>query len=125
MSKEHNIKLGQKAETIAAAFLKEKKIKILNQNYRTPVGEIDIIAKEKDTIIFIEVKARTSVYYGLPQEAVTHRKQKQIIKTAIWYLNEKQLHNQFKLRFDVISILLNNRQIKIEHIKNAFQAELD
>ncbi len=121
----HNIKIGQEAEATAVSFLKKKGFKILYKNYRTPVGEIDIIAKEKDTIVFIEVKARTSTYYGLPKEAVTAKKQQQIIKTALWYLKEKQLHNKSKIRFDVIAILLTNNKTKIEHIKEAFQAKND
>jgi len=123
MTKKHNIKLGQKAEKIAVSFLKKKNFKILHQNYKTPVGEIDVIAKERDTIIFVEVKARTNINYGLPKEAVTYKKQKQIIRTAMWYLNEKEFFNCPKTRFDVISILFNNNQIDIEHIRAAFQVE--
>jgi len=123
MTKKHNIKLGQKAEAIAVSFLKKKGFNILCQNYRSSIGEIDIIAKERDIIVFIEVKARTNTYYGLPKEAVTYKKQQQIIRTALWYLNEKNFFNCPKTRFDVVSILFNNNQIDIEHIKAAFQVE--
>jgi len=123
MTKKHNIKLGQKAEAIAVSFLKKKGFNILCQNYRSSIGEIDIIAKERDIIVFIEVKARTNTYYGLPKEAVTYKKQQQIIRTAMCYLNKKQLYNQSKIRFDVISILFTDNQPKIEHIKAAFQGE--
>ncbi len=120
----HNIKLGQQAELLASSFLKKKGFKIIQKNYRSSIGEIDIIAKEKDTLVFVEVKARTNTHYGLPKEAVTYKKQQQIIRTAMWYLNEKHIHTHSKIRFDVISILID-KQPKIEHIKAAFQVETE
>jgi len=110
--------LGSKGEEIAAVFLKQKGYKILCRNYSTPLGEADIIARDKDTIIFVEVKARSSDAFGQPFEAVNHRKQEKLKKIALYYLK----HNRIELpvRFDVVSILSMNGKKEINHIVEAF-----
>jgi putative endonuclease len=98
-------------------------MKILERNFRTPVGEIDIIAQKRAWLVFVEVKTRRGAAFGLPQEAVNLRKQRQIIRTAQWYL---QQHRQAKLqpRFDVVAVLCqSDGRIEISHIPNAFLAE--
>ncbi|MGE5380230.1 MAG: YraN family protein [Methylocystaceae bacterium] len=112
--------LGQLGEEIAVRHLKNLGYNILQQRYRTAQGEIDIIANYQGTLIFIEVKARTSTRYGLPSEAVTYHKQTKIRQTALAYLQaEKPRYND--LRFDVISLLFDTSgQHQLEHIKNAF-----
>ena len=107
--------LGRVGERKAVKFLKNKGFKILKTNYKSPFGEIDIIAQEKDTIVFVEVKARSGVEYGRPSEAVDKRKQQRYYKIATYYLQrEKKMDSQ--CRFDVIEI--ENSQIN--HIFNAF-----
>ena len=95
-------KTGTAYEVIAAEYLKKQGIQILEMNYRTFRGEIDIIGKEKDTLIFIEVKYRKNASYGQPWEAISVDKQKRICYVANYYL----LNNKWKwqIRFDVISI---------------------
>jgi putative endonuclease len=83
------------------------------------MGEMDIIGKEKDTLVFIEVKTRASTEFGPPQLAVNASKQRQLSKVALNYLNEKRL-NDVKARFDVVAILLGQKREEIELIKDAF-----
>jgi putative endonuclease len=84
------------------------------------MGEMDIIAKEKDTLVFIEVKTRTSTFFGPPQLAVHSSKQRQLSKVALNYLKEKRLEDA-KARFDVVAILLGQKKEEIELIKDAFE----
>ena len=109
---------GKKSEIIASQFLKEKGYKILETNHKNKVGEIDIIAQDKDYLVFVEVKARLSRAFGDPLEAVDFRKQQKIRKTAELYLIMKRKTNT-NCRFDVISIL-GNENPEITHIENAF-----
>jgi putative endonuclease len=111
--------LGKKGEDKALRFLKKNGYRIIEQNYVCKMGEMDIIAKEKDTLVFIEVKARTSMAFGPPQLAVTPFKQRQLSKVALHFLKEKKLEDM-KARFDVVAILLPPEKEKIELIRNAF-----
>jgi putative endonuclease len=106
---------GNIGENVAVKFLKDKKYQILAQNYKNKIGEIDIIAKEKDTIVFIEVKSRESTKFGMPREAVTGYKQNKIRTVALSYLQQKKMLNA-QIRFDVIEYLDG----KITHIENCF-----
>ena len=118
MSKQR-IATGKSGEEAAAAFLEKNGYTVLERNFRTRLGEIDIVAREKDVLCFIEVKARKSEAFGLPQEALTPAKQGQIIKTALAYLKIKRLFD-CKARFDVVWVQLFRDQTKIGVIKNAF-----
>ncbi len=112
--------LGQNGEEIAAALLGENGYRILARNYRCKCGEIDIIAKQGDTLVFLEVKTRTGMAYGSPSAAVTLKKQRQISRTAQYYL---AVHNLFDApaRFDVVSVIITPHQLpRIEIIANAF-----
>ncbi len=111
---------GKDAETIAAKYLKKAGYKILEKNYRSGGGEIDLIAKDKNTIVFVEVKARKSDRYGHPKEAVTYRKQRKISMTALSYLKETKQENK-SARFDVVAMIIKNDKTVIEVIKNAFE----
>lgn len=106
---------GTEAEEAACKFLKEKGYKILARNYSAPAGEIDIIAAHKDTLVFVEVKARAGASFGGPLAAVTQAKQRKIANTAVLYIKEKGLKYS-NIRFDVAAVIQNN----IEHIENAF-----
>ena len=113
-------KFGAKGESLAAWYLKKNGYKIIEQNYRTQLGEIDIIAKEKKTLVFVEVKARRSTRFGNPKLAVTPKKQRKISMVALYYLKTT---NQIsaKARFDVVAITSNRDQPQIEIVKNAFE----
>jgi len=117
-----NISFGARGEDLAAEYLKQNSYKILARNFKTKLGEIDIIARDKDTICFVEVKARNSDRFGLPQESVSSFKQRQISKAALIFLKEHKLINN-KARFDVVSILFTENEHKIDLIKDAFALE--
>ena len=115
MAKDQNREKGKYFEEIARDFLKKKGYKILEQNYINKLGEIDIIAKFKKTIVFVEVKYRKNEYFGLPREAVNEFKQHKIRNIATSYLKSKKLLDS-ECRFDVVEILGD----KITHIENCF-----
>jgi putative endonuclease len=111
---------GKRSESLAAWYLRNKGYKIIEQNYRSRLGEIDIIAKEKKTIVFVEVKSRRSVRYGSPKWAVTPQKQRKISMVALYYLKATR-QTDVKARFDVVAITDNRDEPQIEIIKNAFE----
>jgi putative endonuclease len=117
--------LGKGGEDLAVDFLKKNGFEILERNYRYGHKEIDIIGKDKNTIVFIEVKTGRSKNFGSPQEWVNLKKQKNIIEVAQDYIQKNDCRN-FDFRFDVVAIELERRNRKfkecfaIEHIKNAF-----
>ena len=96
MSRTH-IELGESGEQLAVEFLSSKGYKILERNFKSKLGEIDIVAKDKKTICFIEVKTRSNLEKGLPQESITMRKQHQISKTALSYLKFKGFISEDKV----------------------------
>lgn len=118
MPKTH-IELGLKGEQTAVNFLKNNGYNIIGTNYRTKLGQIDIVAKQKRTICFVEVKTRKSKRFGKPCEAVNTYKQKKISQAAVMFLKEKRLLNR-PARFDVISICYFDVNPHVELIKNAF-----
>jgi len=112
-------KFGTKSENLAAWYLRENGYKIIEQNYRNRMGEIDIIAQDKKTIVFVEVKSRRSIRYGSPKLAVTPQKQRKISMVALYYLKTtKQI--DAKARFDVVAITSNRDEPQIEIVQNAF-----
>lgn len=114
--------LGKSGEDTAEQFLKGKGYRILERNFSLKIGEIDLIALDGDTVVFVEVKTRRTDGFGTPAEAVTRRKQDQIVKAALVYLSMKKLRD-VSCRFDVIGISLNSgTSPKIEHIQSAFDA---
>jgi putative endonuclease len=116
---EARLSLGAWGEEQAAAYLLRQGLKILACNFTTPVGEIDIIARSRRELIFVEVKTRRSQAFGSPCEAVGPRKQRQILRTAQWYLADSK--SPLQPRFDVIGVIPDNRGgARIEHIQAAF-----
>lgn len=113
--------LGQKGERAATSFLQTRGFVILDTNYRTPAAEIDIIAKDKNCVCFIEVKTRRSLKKGLPRESVNYSKQKKIIMGATFYLKGTGQMNS-RVRFDVVEVYVNDGKVDFYLIKNAFQA---
>ncbi len=121
MSKD-NLNLGILAEDKAEKFLKASGYRILQRNYKTKLGEVDIIAKDKDTLCFVEVKCRLSDRFGSGLDAVSRLKQKQISKAALSFLKERNLLDK-KARFDVVSLDSSGSEEKITLIKNAFELD--
>lgn len=110
--------IGYAAENQARQFLSQQGLTWITSNYRCRWGEIDLIMKDKDTIVFIEVRSRVSNEYGGAVESITMQKKKKIIKTASHYLVAKNLWDKCFTRFDVIS--LQGELNAMEWIKNAF-----
>lgn len=113
------VRLGEKGEGLAAKFLRKNGYKIIEQNYTTRIGEIDIIAMDGETLVFVEVKTRESLYYGRPFEAVTRLKRRKISNVAILYL--KRLKAVPPCRFDVVSIYHEQGRPEFELIQDAFE----
>ena len=114
-------KFGLASESLAVDVLKESGYRILARNYRTKMGEIDIIARDGDTIVFVEVKARRDGgLYGHPKYAVTRTKQQKISKVALYYLKGTGQIG-CRARFDVVAIVSRDGDFSCEVIKNAFE----
>ncbi|MEK7689110.1 MAG: YraN family protein [Deltaproteobacteria bacterium] len=114
------ISVGKKGESLAAEFLRKNGYRIVENNFRNRYGEIDIVAIEGKTVVFIEVKTKTNSKFGPPKMAVNLRKQRQLSKAALAYLTQKKLNNN-PARFDVIGISMIEDKTEIELIKNAFE----
>ena len=112
-------RFGKAGESLAVKKLVSSGYAILEKNYRARSGEIDIIAKDKETIAFVEVKSRKTKSYGSAKYSITPGKQRKISMAALAYLKHKKLMKS-KARFDVVIILADNNNHKIELIKNAF-----
>lgn len=122
---ERHLYFGKSGEETAVSFLKSRGYKILKRNYKTKLGEIDIIAKDGDTWVFVEVKTRHTDKAGLPFEALSTLKQRQISKAALAYLKENNLLDQ-KARFDAVSIIQAAQdKPRIDLLKNAFELDKD
>lgn len=106
---------GTEYEAVAAQYLKERGYEIICLNYRCRIGEIDIIAKDGEYLVFVEVKYRRNERMGSPFEAVDFRKQQKILKVSQWYLVEQRI-GDVPIRYDVVGIL--DKDVKL--IKNAF-----
>lgn len=120
--KKYNKDIGNYGENLALDYLNKNDYDILCKNFRTRNGEIDIICKFKDIIVFIEVKSRYSYTFGFPSEAVTYLKQKQIINLSKYFLIKNKLLN-YNCRFDVIEVCFNNNDnlYNINHLEDAFR----
>ncbi|EFR40450.1 TIGR00252 family protein [Selenomonas sp. oral taxon 137 str. F0430] len=116
-----NQTLGAQGEDRAAAYLTARGCIICERNFRVKSGEIDIIADDRGTLVFVEVKTRTGTQYGTPAQAVDFRKRNKIIQTAYWYLRQRQIDNR-PCRFDVIEVYAVRGDWQVRHIKGAFEA---
>jgi len=110
--------VGLKGEKIAGEFLIRKGYRILERNWRYRKAEIDIVAQKGMTLAIVEVKTRSSDYYGNPQDFVNSKKIKLLVEAANAYVLKKNL--DIEVRFDIIGILGTKHSFKIKHIKNAF-----
>jgi putative endonuclease len=118
MSKVDNRRKGFAGEEKAADYLRELGYTILEQNWYSKTGELDIVALDREALVFVEVKSRRDTAYGMPQQAVNGYKQRQIIKAALGYIKSKGIIDK-DIRFDIVSI--NGEDIEL--IENAFQSD--
>lgn len=110
---------GDYAEQLACTFLEQKGLVLIEKNYRTPFGEIDIIMRDKEYLVFIEVRYRRSDDFGGALESINWRKQQKLIRTATCYVQRKAFASELPTRFDAV-ILSDIKNPKIEWIEDAF-----
>ena len=118
---EHN-ELGKQGEEIATKYLQKQGYLILETNWRAGRNEIDLIARDKDFLVIIEVKSRSNESFAEPEEAVTRDKQQALIRAANAYIYRKNIN--LETRFDIISIIHNKNKTHINHLKDAFYPKL-
>lgn len=118
-SRSDNRNKGARGENLATTRLKKEGYRIIERNYRCRFGEIDIIAMDKEDVVFVEVKGRESDVFGTPEEAIGPAKQKKISKAALHYLQEKGLGGR-NARFDVVTIRFMPQDTQVQLIRNAF-----
>ena len=107
---------GNTGENLATEYLEKQGYTILERNFYWKQGEIDIIAKDKNEIVFIEVKSRSNKLFGIPSEAVKKQKIKHLFRTARYFLYKNKMINEY-IRFDVVEILIKSGKFNINHIK--------
>ena len=116
------LELGRCGEREATSFLERSGYKILEQNFRSKTGEIDIIATDKDTICFVEVRTKTADWHGHPFESISSHKVRRLTKTALCYLQKNDL-SEAHMRFDVVAVLTDKEaHLHFELLKDAFEA---
>lgn len=108
--------VGNLGEKIARKYLQKNKIKILKRNFRSPVGEIDLLARDKEDIVLVEVKTKSGTAFGHPTEMVNYYKQRKLIQLARYC---QKLYPQANIRIDVIAVDLSVEPPKVEHFENA------
>lgn len=114
MSK-RNLKIGELGEEKAVELLKNKSFKILDRNVETKYGEIDIVARDNETIVFVEVRSRSGLHFGLPEKTIKKRKKRKLIENAKRYINYKNIKNPY--RIDVVGVVFNKSK-KVNRIKH-------
>lgn len=118
---EHNL-LGNKGEMLAARYLMEQGFAIREYNWRSGHKEIDLVAQERDVLVFVEVKTRSSEAFGDARDAVTPQKQHRLVLAAEAYVKAKKI--DLETRFDIVTVVGNGTRHKIEHIRDAFYPQL-
>lgn len=114
---QHN-ELGKKGEQLAVDFLLKNKYEIIERNYRFDKAEVDIIALKEDILAVIEVKTRSTIDFGNPEDFVKPKQIKNLVKAVDEYVNENDL--DIEVRFDIIAIVKEKKGFSIEHLENAF-----
>ena len=117
-------RIGKEGETEAVEYLIKNGYVILERNYRAERGEIDVVVRDGKTLVFVEVKTKRRNGFGEPEDWVDEKKQSQIGKVAMRYLQDQNL-DEIDCRFDVVTVSYDNEKKKIKHIKNAFWLEAD
>lgn len=123
-SKRLNQATGKLGERLGEDYLKKHGYQIIDRNVRSPFGEIDLIARQGDALVFIEIKTRRDDTFGLPEEAVDHHKMNQIIRLAGWYLAQYPKSNP-PVRFDVLAVQMEGNHPLMHLIQNAFEVPFD
>jgi putative endonuclease len=121
--KPFHLSLGERGEMVAWNFLARAGYKILEKNYRCKIGEMDVVAEKNGRISFIEIKTRSDLFFGLPEESVHPAKQRKLVQLAKWYLKDKRIEN-VPVSFEVLAIVWKGKEEpQIRLIENAFDVE--
>ncbi len=112
--------LGRIGENIIADYITKLGYKVVERNFECNQGEIDIVAKDKEELVFIEVKTRTDISYGEASEAVTNTKKRHLINSIKYYIYKQKLENQ-PIRIDVAEVYINKGKVKVNYIKQAIE----
>ena len=112
--------LGRIGENIIADYITKLGYKVVERNFECNQGEIDIIAKDKEELVFIEVKTRTDISYGEASEAVTNTKKRHLINSIKYYIYKQKLENQ-PIRIDVAEVYINKGKVKVNYIRQAIE----
>ena len=123
MNKTKHLQFGQWAEKFACEFLKQKGLVLLQQNYRSCYGEIDLIMRDRTVIVFVEVRSRSRKDFGLAVQSINPHKVMKLIKTATHFLQVKKWMDTIQSRFDIVAIQSATGKIELEWIKNAFTTD--
>lgn len=113
-----HLDIGNKGEALAKEYLLKKGYQVLEENWRFSRAEVDLIAMDGQALVFIEVKTRSTDFFGAPELAVDHKKQNLLSDAANVYM--QQINHEWEIRFDIIAIVLGDEDPKIEHFKDAF-----
>jgi len=111
---------GEAAETVALQYLEKQGLHLIERNFHCKLGELDLIMRDGTHLVFIEVRARRNTRYGRPAETVAYRKQQRLLRSAAFYLQRRRL--DLPCRFDIIGLSGDSDSVKVEWIKDAFQA---
>lgn len=122
MAADQRRSFGLQGETIAAQHLEAQGFEILKRNFQTRYGEIDIIARDGETLVFVEVRSKKDAVFGHPLETINHRKQGKIIRMARVFLAMEHIADSVPCRFDVVGIVRQGDGFETIHVKNAFTA---
>lgn len=114
------LKIGRSGEESAERFLCSKGMQVVERNYRCPQGEIDLVMRDGDTLVFVEVRRRASTSYGSPAETVAAPKQRKLIAAAQHFLLSQKISSRQALRFDVVGIVASGKGETVDWIANAF-----
>ncbi len=112
---------GKEAENIACKFIKRHGLKVIKKNFRSKFGEIDIIALDKNTLVFLEVRSVSSLKFGLPEESITSSKKRKLVNTAQVFIKNNETMKKYSYRFDFIGIVWKTDKPDIKWIKNVFE----
>lgn len=115
-----HLELGRQAEDQAATFLKAKGLALLYRNFRSPFGEIDLIFRHDQAIVFVEVRYRKSMGFGSPAETVNREKQRKLLATAQYFLQNKPSYQHLPCRFDVVTFAGDLSKVEADWISDAF-----
>ncbi|MBI4418792.1 MAG: YraN family protein, partial [Ignavibacteriales bacterium] len=110
---------GDEGESIAVEYLRGQGFSILETKFRYGRAEIDVVGEDRGELVFVEVKARSSLQFGEPEESVTPAKEKRILRAAVGYCVRNRMMDRF-YRFDIVSIRFRGRMIILKHLRNAF-----